>query len=79
MANVKIELNHENMRRLLRSQEAKDVCENYAKAAESRLGDGHLVTTWTGPGRVNASIMAETAEAIRNNAENNTIMKAVLG
>jgi hypothetical protein len=54
------------------------ICEGYANKAKSQLGEGYSVTTHTGKNRVNASVAAQTFKARRENAENNTILKAVL-
>ena len=79
MSNVKFKLNHQGVRELLRSDEAMAVCRSYADAAQSRLGEGYEVTTFTGRNRVNASVFAATVEARRENAANNSILKAVGG
>ena len=77
MADVKIELNREGVRALLRSPEMMSVCKSHAGAARSRLGAGYEVTTHTGRNRVNAQIAAETPAARRENARGNTILKAL--
>ena len=77
MSNVKITLNKSGVRELLRSEEMKKVCEDYAVAALSRLGPGYEVTTRTGKNRVNAEVAAVSFEAKRDNMKNNTILKAL--
>lgn len=77
MGNVHIELNSAGVRELLRSPEMMAVCEGHANAALSRLGAGYEVTTRTGKNRVNASLHAKTSAARRENAQNNTILKAL--
>ncbi len=79
MANVEIKLNHDGIRELLRSKEAAEVCKACADKTQGRLGEGYIVTTYTGKGRANASIYAESYAAKRDNAENNTILKALKG
>lgn len=79
MAKVKIELNREGVREMLRSQEMKAICEEHANNALGRLGPGYTVTTMTGKNRVNASVYAESYAAKRENMENNTILKALRG
>lgn len=79
MADVKFELNREGVRELLQSPEMMQVCKSYADKALGSLGDGYTVTTITGKTRVNAEIAATTAEARRENSENNTILKALRG
>lgn len=77
MADVRIELNRESVRELLRSPEMQAVCTGHANAALSRLGAGYEVTAHTGRNRVNASIAAVSRAAKRDNARNNTILKAL--
>ena len=79
MANVRFELNREGVRELLRSQEMMNICEGYAKAALGRLGGGYEVTTLVGRNRVNAEVAATSFTAKKDNAENNTILKAIRG
>lgn len=77
MGNVKIELNSEGVRALLRSPEMLAICKSHADAARARLGAGYEVTTYTGKNRVNVQIAAETFAARRENAQGNTILKAL--
>lgn len=75
---VRIELNSDGVRDLLRSPEMLAICEEQAQKAVARLGDGYEVNSYTGSGRVNASVVAVTEEAIRENSRENTVLKAVL-
>ncbi len=77
MAKVRVELNSEGVRELLRSDEMKTVCEDYANSALSRLGQGYEVSSMTGKNRVNASVKAVSRKAKKENRENNTILKAL--
>ena len=77
MAKVQVELNSEGVRELLRSPEMAAICQAQARAIAGRAGNGYSVSTYTGTSRVNASVMAETQEAIRDNLKNNTLLKAV--
>lgn len=77
MNKVRVELIKGAARALLRSPEAKDMCENLARSAASGLGAGYLVTSYTGRNRVNASIFTETKEAAQDNASNNSILKGI--
>lgn len=79
MNKVRIELNHEGMRELLRSPAMLAVCEEYANRARSRLGEGYSVNSRIGTGRANAEVMAETFKARRDNLKNNSILKALRG
>lgn len=77
MANVRIELNHEGVRDLLRSPAMAAVCKSYAEEIAGRAGNGYEVNVYTGANRVNASVGTATKEAMRDNYKNNTLLKAV--
>ena len=77
MANVRIELNREGVRELLRSDEMKSICEGHANAALTRLGDGYETSSMVGKNRVNAEIKAVSYKAKKDNMENNSILKAL--
>lgn len=74
-----IALDSNGIRDLLRSDEFMNECEKYAYQARSRLGSGYSVNSMKGRGRVNAEVVAESAEARRDNLKNNSILKAVRG
>jgi hypothetical protein len=76
MSKVKFKLNRAGVRALLKSQEAMNVVTGYAYSIRSRCGEGYEVTYMTGKSRVNASVAAMTPEARRDNAKNNTLLKA---
>ena len=75
----RFELNSQGVRELLQSQAMMGICKEYASKAQSKLGDGYEVTTHTGKTRVNAQIKAETYKARKDNAKNNSILKALRG
>jgi len=75
--NVKIKLNRAGVKALLRSEEMRTTCEKHASEIARRCGEGYETNTFVGRNRVNAQVMASTYEAKRDNAENNTILKAV--
>lgn len=77
MSNIKIELNSAGVRDLLRSGEITAVLSSEASSRASALGSGYSVNTYTGRNRANAEIVAETEEAIRDNLENNTLLRAI--
>lgn len=77
MTQVQFKLNHKGVGELLKSEEMMKICKGAADAAASNLGDGYEVTTYVGPSRVNASIKAVTREAIQENLESNSILKAL--
>lgn len=76
MSKVNFKLNRAGVRQLLQSQEAMNVVTPYAYAIRSRCGEGYEVTYMVGKTRVNASVAPMTAEARRDNYENNTLLKA---
>ena len=76
MSKVKFKLNRSGVRELLRSAEAQSVVESYARSIQGRAGDGYEVSTYTGTNRVNASVYAATAEARRDNDDNNNLLKS---
>lgn len=75
---IKLELNREGVRELLRSNEAGDICREYADKATRQLGDGYEASTFKGRNRVNASVAAVTSKAINENKKTNKVIKAVL-
>lgn len=77
MPNVRIELNSQGVRELLRSEEMMAICREHADKALSNLGEGYEVTTHTGRNRVNAEVAAVSYEAKLDNSRNNTILKAI--
>lgn len=72
-----VELISEGVRALLQSGEMAAICQGLATGIAGRAGSGYVVTTHVGKTRVNASVMTETAEAMRDNMKNNTLLKAV--
>lgn len=77
MAKVKVVLNRSGVRELLRSREMKAACADQARAVCARCGTGYTTDTYTGQNRVNAMVWPDTTEARRDNAENNTLLKAL--
>ena len=79
MGKFRFELNSEGVKELLRGNDMQAICREYADNAVSSLGDGYEATTHVGRTRCNASVIATTYEARRENAKNNSILKAVGG
>lgn len=77
MSNVRIELNSAGVRELLKSGEMRAICEEHANKAVSRLGEGYVASSMIMDTRVFSSVYAESYEAKKENAENNTILKAL--
>lgn len=72
-----LELNDEGFRTLFRSAEMKELLLELANGVQRKAGDGYEVTLYTGPVRANASIITTTAEAMQDNLDNNTLLKAL--
>jgi len=76
---IRIELNREGVRQLLRSQAMEAHLAARARQILNRLGDGYATDTHVGRNRCNAMVWAETAAAVAETAEHNTLLKAVHG
>ncbi|MCQ2499771.1 MAG: hypothetical protein MJ117_00320 [Lachnospiraceae bacterium] len=77
MSDFRIELNREGVRNLLKSGEMMALCKELASGIQQRCGSGYAMDTHTGKNRVNAMVYADNAAAKRDNAKNNTILKAL--
>jgi len=77
MSNMRFELNKDGVAELMKSPEMMAICKGYADNALGRLGDGYEVSTYTGKTRANASIKAVTREAMKEQYEDNSILKAL--
>lgn len=71
------ELNYEGVRELLRSDEMKELLTDLAEGIQKRAGDGYEVSPYTGKTRVNVSVGTATFEAMQDNLDNNTLLKAL--
>ncbi len=74
---VIIRLNPSGVRELLRSEEMQLACENQAEIIARKCGEGYEISAYSGKTRVNVSVRPKTAKAKRDNAENNTLWKAL--
>ena len=75
---IKVVLNRQGVRSLLRSSEMKSICESEAHKLAKRCGsDGYEVDTYTGINRVNASVKTNSNASTEDNYKNNTLVKAV--
>ena len=75
----RFELNSQGVRELLQSPEMMGICKEYASRAQSKLGDGYEVETYKMATRAVAKVQAETYKARKDNAKNNSILKALRG
>nr|DAL06338.1 MAG TPA: type I neck protein [Caudoviricetes sp.] len=77
--NVRFEPSDEGIKAFLNSSEMVSMLNEKANSALSKLGDGYEVSTMQGKTRANASIVASSHKAKRENSKSNTILKAVMG
>lgn len=77
MSKVKIKLNDAGFVELLKSQEIADAVKEVAEQVAARAGDGYATDVYQAETRVIASVYTETKEAMKDNLENNTLLKAV--
>lgn len=79
MADVKVTLNSEGVRELLRSAEIQNACLEQAQRIADYAGDGYEVDAITYPERAGARVRAVTKEAVNDAYENNTLLYAIGG
>ena len=72
---VRIELNSAGIREMLLSPEMQAVLGEKAAEIAGRCGEGYESDTYLTPGRAVASVYAESKEAVKDNLDNNTILR----
>ncbi len=77
MSKVRIELNSAGIRELLRSDEMQELLGEQAAEIAGRCGAGYSSDTYLTGGRAVASAFAESPEAIRDNLDNNTLLRSL--
>lgn len=77
MGKMKFSLNSTGVSNLMKSAEMQQVLKNKATAIRDRCGDGYEQDIYVGKNRANAMISASTKKARKDNAKNNTLLKAV--
>lgn len=77
MSKVTIKLNSAGVRKLLRSDEMKAGLNKLAFSAQGRLSDGYEASYYTAKTRAMAKVTAVSPEAIRENEQTNSILKAL--
>lgn len=75
MSNVKIELNKEGVRALLRCPEMQAVLKDRADTVKGRCGEGY--DSYVAQTRAVAIVETTTPEAYEDNSANNTLLKAI--
>lgn len=76
---VKVVLNRSGVRELLKSEEIKRECKEFAESVCARAGDGYVVEPRNYPERSGYAVRADSMRAIRSNSKNNTLIKALHG
>lgn len=77
MSKFKLKLNSAGVKQLLKSDEMQAIVAAKASEIRTRCGDGYEQDLRVGKNRVNSMVWASTPKALKDNAENNTILKAV--
>ena len=78
MSKVRIELNRDGVRALLKCGEMEAGLRGLAEDIRDRCGEGYAADTKQMETRVIASVYTDTEAARRDNSENNTILRALL-
>lgn len=81
MSKVRIELNREGVRKLLKSEAMQNFTKELANEIKNRAGGdpGYLVNTRVGKNRCNASIEVTDYELLKRELKNNTLIKSLRG
>lgn len=77
MNKFRFKLNRKGVRELMQSDEMMAVLKEHGNATLAGLGEGYALSDYVGKTRANISIKAESFKAGRENAKNNTILKAL--
>ena len=72
---ARIVLNKSGVSALLKSQEMMNICKSEAIKIKNRCGEGYGYDTYVGKTRVNASVFTASTKAMKDNSENNTLLK----
>lgn len=75
MSKVRVELNSAGIREMLRSEEMQALLGEKAAEIAGRCGSGYESDTHMTPGRAVASVFTDSAEAVKDNLDNNTILR----
>ena len=77
MSKVEIVLNSAGIREMFQSAEMQALLGEKATEIAGRCGEGYASDTYMTPGRAIASVFAESKEAIKDNLDNNTILRSL--
>ena len=77
MGKVEVKINPAGILELFKSPGIKATCESAAESIKNNAGgDGYNVSSYTGPNRAGAAVWVNSREAMEDNYENNTLLKA---
>ena len=74
---MKIELNSPGIREMLRSPEMQALLKEHADEVAGRASTGYASDSHLTGGRAVASAYADTREAVRDNLDNNTLLRCL--
>lgn len=77
MSSFKFELSYKGVGQLLKSDSMREALNTTAEEIKTRCGDGYGSHVMYRKTRLVGAVFPETAEAYKDNLENNTILKAV--
>lgn len=72
-----LKLNIAGLRQMRRSEPFMELVESHAKDIKNQCGDGYETSSNVGRSRANARVYTQTYEAMQDNLDNNTLLKAV--
>jgi len=78
MSNVRIELNSDGIIGMMNSLEMQTVLWTYAERVAANAGIDTDIDVQPGKTRASARVTTASAEAYRDNAENNTLLRALI-
>lgn len=77
MSHVRVELNSKGIQEMLKGEDMQALLKEKATEIADRAGNGYEVNVFVGKTRANASVSTKTKKAMRDNLQNNTLLKAV--
>lgn len=77
MAKVKIVLNKEGVKQLLRSQEAGAICMEHANRIRESAGQDYAAEARHYPERTGAAVFPANADGYFDNMKNNTLLRSM--
>lgn len=77
MSNIIFEWNYAGFGEILKSNEMQETLQGYANEIKAKCGAGYDSDVVVMPTRAIASVYAADASAIKDNSENNTLLKAL--